>query len=139
MSVFDKLDRLKERATERAAKALAKQGTAVAKAAAKKGAEVAVAAAKEASKKLEGVLFGESDAGEREDGPAKKDSAASKAEKKRKEEEIGVRLRAADRRVKERAAEEKRQAQDREASRVRVEKEIDDDLAALKKKRGDKR
>ena len=43
-------------------------------------------------------------------------------------------LRAADRRVRERAAEDKRAAEAREAKRAKVEREVEDELAAMKKK-----
>jgi hypothetical protein len=89
MGLFDKLkDKLAEQAV--------KQSAAVAKAAARKSAEAAVAVAKAAGLKMEEALYGE-----REREPPKPDQ-------KKREAEVAEMLRAADRRVKERDAEEKK-------------------------------
>lgn len=136
MGVFDKLDKLKERAAAALAERAAEKGTAVAKAAARRSAEAAVSVVKGAGKELTDMLFGESAA---QPASRKDESRSEAAERKRKEAEIGERLRAADRRVKERDAEEKQVTAERATKRARDEKAVDDELAALKKKVGAKR
>lgn len=124
MGVFDKW---KDKLVDRAAKAAAEQSAAAAKLAARKSAEAALAAAKGAGRKLEEALFGEREA---ELPATTKENAA---EKKQRADEMGARLREADRRVKEREqAERDREA--RAARDARLEREVDADLAALKKK-----
>lgn len=124
MGVFDKW---KDKLVERAAKAAAEQSAAAAKLAARKSAEAAVAAAKGAGRKLEEALFGEREA----EIPASTKGTAT--EKKQRADEMGARLREADRRMKEREqADRERQAK---ATRdERLEREVDAELAALKKK-----
>jgi hypothetical protein len=142
MGLFDKL---KDRVADKLVEQSASQGASAAKAAAKMCAEALLSMAKDSGRKLEEALFGE-----REELPAADDapsSGGSRADRKRKEEArkhneeaMGERLRAADRRVKERAAEAmraaeaKRVADESEEKRARVEQEVDAELAALKKK-----
>ena len=121
-------DKWKDRLTERAAKVAQEQGTAAAKLAARKSAEAALSVAKGAGRKLEEAIFGARDAE-----PAKEDDSGSAtdrkkraADKKVREEEVGARLRDADRRVKER--------EDRAAKEIKLESEVEAELAALKKK-----
>jgi predicted Zn-dependent protease len=147
MGLFDKLDKLKEQVkgelAERAAKAAAKQSAELAKAAARKSADAAVAVATSAGRKLEEALFGPRD----ELTPSPSRDGDSEEARQRKADEIGERLRAADRRVKDRDA---REAAAREAKRVKTERgpeaspkasrqpdgpvDVEDELAALKKK-----
>lgn len=124
MGVFDKW---KDKLVERATKAAAEQSAAAAKLAARKSAEAALAAAKGAGRKLEEALFGEREA------EVPTTSKATAAEKKQRADEMGVRLREADRRTKERdQADREREA--RATRDERLEREVDADLAALKKK-----
>ena len=132
MSLFKKMrdsvvGRLAPKAGEIAAKAAAKQAK-------KKLAEV--------GKKVEAALFGERD---RDDASDERPSKDDEATKEALALETREKLEAAHKRVEDRRkreAEEERnratEAKERAARAARVEREIDDDLAALKNKLGRK-
>lgn len=131
MGMWDELDKLKKRAQRELAERAAK-------AAVEKSKEAATNAFKSASKKLGDALFGEEQ--------APKSAPASDLERKAREDETGKKLREAAARQADREAAEKtraergqREAEAREArarAAADAEKQIDDELAALKKKIG---
>lgn len=125
MGIFDKL---KERMADAAAESAKKHSADLAKAMAKKSAESALSAAKDAGRKLEEALFGE-----RDELPAKEDED-SPAVKKKRAEEMGEKLRAADKRVKEAAAREAAERTARAEKQKQTDREVEDELAALKRK-----
>lgn len=125
MGIFDKL---KERMADAAAERAKKHSADLAKAVARKSAETALSAAKDAGRKLEEALFGE-----RDELPEKEDPGTPEAKKKR-EDEMGERLRAADKRVKEAAARQSAERAAVAAKQKRIDDEVEDELAALKRK-----
>jgi colicin import membrane protein len=131
MGVWDELDKLKKRAQREIADRAAK-------AAVDKSKEAAASAFESAKKKIGDALFGEEE-------PAPS-SQLSKDERKSKEDETGRKLREAAARQADRVTTEKtraeREAREAEAREARArasaeaERQIDDELAALKKKIG---
>ena len=118
MGLFDKLkDRLAER--------VAKESAAAVKTVARKGTDAAVAAARAASIRVEEALFGTRYGG----GPP-----PAEPDRKQRETEMGDRLRAADRRIKERASREAEVEGASAEERIRAGKAISAELAALEEK-----
>ncbi len=118
MGIFDDL---KKRVSDKLAERAAEDTKSAAKAFAKKSVEQA----KGLGKKIEEELFGPSPAdADRKDGDAKdRDSRAEIA---------GATLRAGAKANEERTAREKREGEERVAKAARVEREVDEELAALR-------
>jgi hypothetical protein len=130
MSRFKSLvDKMKEKSDEWQKKAAKK----AAETALKQGARAATGAMDAAGKALERVIFG--------DAPAAKGDDDAEREREREAPAPAppdpfAKMKAAEKAEKERAQEEKRRAKERAEKQTKIEEELDDELAALKKKLG---
>jgi hypothetical protein len=132
--VAQKREELEDEAKKRAAKKAAEMALGTGKAAAKAAVRNAGKTLDYAGKKLEEALFGEASSDD-DEAPASskptKDGAATRPDPfaKLKAEEAARKASAKEREQEERAA-----ARARDEARARTEREVDDELAALKKK-----
>ncbi len=130
--VAQKKDELEEEAKKRAAKKAAEMAIDSGKAAAKAAVKNAGKTLDYAGKKLEEALFGE--ATPDDDAPPSSGKPAKKPEKSEKGPDPFAKLKADEAARKERDKEEKAATKSREEARAKTEREVDDELAALKKK-----
>lgn len=117
MGIFDDL---KKRVSDKLAERAAEDTKSVAKAFAKKSVEQA----KGLGKKIEEELFGPS--------PADADRNGDAKDRESRAEIAGATLRAGAKANEERTAREKREGEERVAKAARVEREVDEELAALR-------
>ena len=135
--VAQKKEELEEEAKKRAAKKAAEMALDTGKAAAKAAVKNAGKTLDYAGRKLEEALFGDARSREAtpdEDAPPSSSKPIKKADKPERGPDPFAKLKADEVARKERDKEEKTAAKSREESRAKTEREVDDELAALKKK-----
>ncbi len=135
--VVQKKEELEDEAKKRAAKKAAEMAMDTGKAAAKAAVKNAGKTLDYAGKKLEEALFGaprSRQATPDEDAPSSSSKPTKKPEKPEKGPDPFAKLKADEAARKERHKKEKVATKSREEARAKTEREVDDELAALKKK-----
>ena len=130
--VAQKKEELEDEAKKRAAKKATEMAIDTGKAAAKAAVKNAGKTLDYAGKKLEEALFGE--ATPDEDAPPSSSKPIKKADKPERGPDPFAKLKAEEVARKERDKGEKVAAKSRDEARAKTEREVDDELAALKKK-----